>query len=128
MVLVEDIRYANLDLFALHIKDNIPYIITMTSNCKSFNKWGRPITYMFLNMKEQRAANRYGGCCRNKTINIVLRFYTRKDFAEMGFLQKRSMTSIAPKEIYKTIRTPFNEEGRIWFPEMIYDGHVMDWN
>jgi len=38
----EDIHIANFDLIALHIKDNIPYLVTMTKQCSGYNKWGRP--------------------------------------------------------------------------------------
>ena len=38
----EDIHIANFDLVALHIKDNIPYLVTVTKQCIEYNKWGRP--------------------------------------------------------------------------------------
>jgi hypothetical protein len=38
----EDIDYKNFDLRALHVKNNIPYLITSTHGCLSYNKWGRP--------------------------------------------------------------------------------------
>ncbi len=37
-----DIRSANFDLFALHILNNVPYLIASPSGCLSYNKWKRP--------------------------------------------------------------------------------------
>lgn len=38
----EGIRNANFSLIALHIKEDIPYLITQTYDCFSYNWWGRP--------------------------------------------------------------------------------------
>jgi hypothetical protein len=38
----EGIRNANFSLIALHIKEDIPYLITQTYKCPSYNRWGRP--------------------------------------------------------------------------------------
>ena len=128
----EDISYANFDPVALHIKDNIAYIITMTYGCKSFNKWGRPNPPYVIFKYEGNNWQRIDMADlppEIKTINIVLSTLTHeKDFAEMGFItaeKVNDLNSNLREEIYKTIvRTPFNEEGRIsGCPEMIYDGH-----
>lgn len=38
----EDIGRTNFDLSALHVKNNIPYVIAEPNLCLSYNKWGRP--------------------------------------------------------------------------------------
>lgn len=38
----KDIGRANFELLALHILDDIPYIVTTPRLCLSYNKWGRP--------------------------------------------------------------------------------------
>nr|WP_321467023.1 hypothetical protein [uncultured Desulfobulbus sp.] len=38
----EDIERANFNLLAVHILNNIPYIVAEPNLCLSYNKWGRP--------------------------------------------------------------------------------------
>jgi hypothetical protein len=38
----EDIGRANFEPLALHIADNIPFIVTAPNLCLAYNKWGRP--------------------------------------------------------------------------------------
>lgn len=38
----DDIKRANFTPLALHILNRVPYIISTTTSCLSYNKWGRP--------------------------------------------------------------------------------------
>jgi hypothetical protein len=38
----EDLGRTNFNLLAIHVLDNIPYIIAQPNLCLSYNKWGRP--------------------------------------------------------------------------------------
>lgn len=38
----EDVGRANLFMLALHIKDDVPYLVTEPNLCLAYNKWGRP--------------------------------------------------------------------------------------
>lgn len=38
----EDVGRANFNLLALHIQNNMPYIVASPNLCLSYNKWGRP--------------------------------------------------------------------------------------
>lgn len=38
----EDVGRANLKIIALHILNDVPYIVTVPNLCLAYNKWGRP--------------------------------------------------------------------------------------
>lgn len=38
----EDIGRTNFNLSALHVKDNVPYVVAEPNLCLAYNKWGRP--------------------------------------------------------------------------------------
>ena len=129
----EDIERASLDLFALHIKDKTPFIITTTYlGCRAFNKWGRP--------NPPYVVFKYEGnnCKRISLSELPLEFtnvnlvidtpvYNEENNAFLGFVTAEKIKELngnLKQEIYTTIiRTPFKEGGNLSCPEMIYDGH-----
>ena len=127
----EDIRYANFDPVALHIKGNIPYIIIMTYGCKSFNKWGRPNPPYVIFKYEGNDWKRIPlSELPSEFINVNLVIDTINDekyLASQSFItadKVKELNKGLTQEIYKTIvRTPFKQEGDGGCPEMIYDGH-----
>lgn len=38
----QEVGYANFDVLALHVLNDIPYLVTAPDKCLSYNKWGRP--------------------------------------------------------------------------------------
>lgn len=38
----EDVGHANFDLLAVHVLNGTPYIVTTSTGCLSYGKWGRP--------------------------------------------------------------------------------------
>lgn len=54
----EDLGRTNFNLLAIHVLDNIPYIIAEPLGCMSFNKWGRPnppyVIFKFVDSAWQR--------------------------------------------------------------------------
>lgn len=38
----EDVGRVNLKAVALHIKDDVPYLVTVPNLCNAYNRWGRP--------------------------------------------------------------------------------------
>lgn len=54
----EDLGRTNFNLLAIHVLDNIPYIIVRPNLCLSFNKWGRPnppyVIFKFVDSAWQR--------------------------------------------------------------------------
>jgi hypothetical protein len=54
----EDLGRTNFNLLAIHILDNIPYIIAQPNLCLSYNKWGRPnppyVIFKFVDSAWQR--------------------------------------------------------------------------
>lgn len=131
----EDISYANFDPVALHIKDNIAYIITMTYGCKSFNKWGRPNPpYVIFKYEENDWKHIQFSKLPSEFTNVNLIIDTINDekyLASQSFMNAEKVKELnksLTQEIYKIIvRTPFKQEGDGGCPEMIYDGHG-GWN
>lgn len=127
----EDISYANFDPVALHIKDNIAYIITMTYGCKSFNKWGRPNPpYVIFKYEENDWKHIQFSKLPSELTNVNLIIDTINDekyLASQSFMNAEKVKELnksLTQEIYKTIvRTPFKQEGDGGCPEMIYCGH-----
>lgn len=54
----KDVGRANFELLALHILQNVPYIVTTPRLCLSYNKWGRPnppyVIFKYHNSEWQR--------------------------------------------------------------------------
>lgn len=54
----EDLGRTNFNLLAIHVLDNIPYIISQPNLCLSYNKWGRPnppyVIFKFVDSAWQR--------------------------------------------------------------------------
>ena len=54
----EDLGRTNFNLLAVHVLDNIPYIVAEPVGCMSYNKWGRPnppyVIFKFANNAWQR--------------------------------------------------------------------------
>jgi len=110
----EDIGHANFDLLALHVINNIPYIVTSPNLCISYNKWGRPTPpYIFF---------KYDGTAWQKIslaefpvefkdINLVIDDVPdRKELTDHGAISaesvKRLNSSLTQKEYKAIARTP----------------------
>lgn len=127
-----DIQRANFDPIALHIKDNIPYLITTTYGCLAYNKWSRPnppyVIFKFED-NEWKRIQLPELPLEFKNVNLIID--TAEITDENILVRPRLFTAEKVKElnkgltqeIYKTIvRTPFKQVGDGGCEEMIYDG------
>lgn len=124
----------NFKLVALHIKDNIPYLITSPYGCMSFNKWGRPNpAYVIFRYEGEgwKIIEFADLPSEFKTVNLIQSTMSYKHKKEIGFWHRlltadkiKALNKEGNKlEIYKTIvRTPYKGGGQDGCPEMIYNG------
>jgi hypothetical protein len=120
----------NFTLIALHIKDNIPYLITNPYGCNAYNKWGRPNPNYVIFKYEDNAWKRIALAelpSQFKTVNLVIS--TRRHKKVLTGLRPitaervKTLNEDLVQGIYKTIvRTPHEREGRSGCPRMFYDG------
>lgn len=125
----------NFTLIALHIKNNIPYLITSPYGCMAYNKWGRPnpayviFRYEGDNWKRIEFANLPP---EFETVNLVINTISHKHKKEIGFWHRlitaekvKALNKEGNKlEIFKTIvRTPYKQVGNDGCPEMVYIGN-----
>lgn len=127
-----DIQRANFDPVALHIKDNLPYLITTTYGCLAYNKWGRPnppyVIFKFEGDKWKRIQlSEFPP--EFKTVNLIINTTEITDeniIFRPGLFTAEKVKELnkgLTQEIYKTIvRTPFKQVGDGGCEEMIYDG------
>lgn len=110
----EDIGHSNFELVALHIFNNVPYIITKPDLSLSYNKWGRPnppyIIFKFEGREWQRIDIRKLPV-EFKNINLVVNtLWHEKELVTQGMVSAETikrMNSSLTQEEYKTIiRTP----------------------
>ncbi len=82
----EDIGRANFNLLAVHVLNDIPYIVATPNLCLSYNKWGRPNPpYVFFKFNgtgwQQISLKEFPA--EFKTINIAI-YLGGRDVAEMA--------------------------------------------
>lgn len=119
---------ANFDLAALHILNNMPYIITTPNLCLSYNKWGRPNPpYIIFKYEgnEWKQIDIAELPAEFKNINLVINVLKHeKKLLSQGVTSAemvKELNSSLTQAEYKTIvRTP--TEGRNCMA-MIHDGH-----
>ena len=117
----EDIGRANFNLLAVHVLNDIPYIVATPNLCLSYNKWGRPNPpYVFFKFNgtgwQQISLKEFPA--EFKTINIAI-YLGGRDVAEMAGMglvpaekiQKANRELLQPE--YQTIlREPITNSDR----------------
>lgn len=128
----EDIHIANFDLVALHIKDNIPYLVTVTKQCIEYNKWGRPnppyVVFKYEG-KEWKHIPLSELPMEFKNVNLVVNTVGYNEELLNGSLSPIAAEKVKEfnrdlqSELDKTIlRNPMAPQGKAHCPEMIYIG------
>lgn len=101
----DDIKRANFTPLALHILNGVPYIISTTTSCLSYNKWGRPnppyVIFKFHSKVWQRISLEELPIELN-SINLVI---TTK-FNEKVLLDESPINPVVMKEINRDINQP----------------------
>lgn len=127
----EDIDYKNFDMRALHIKNNIPYLITSTHGCLSYNKWGRPNPPYVIFKYEGNEWKRIPLAelpIEFKDINLVGdTINDEKKLVDLGLVSAARVNEFnkdyTQKEYKTIVRTPIKKEGPEGCFEMIYGGN-----
>jgi hypothetical protein len=127
----EDIEFANFDLLALHIKNNIPYLITSTRGCLAYSKWGRPNPPYVIFKYEGNEWKRIPLSelpVEFENINLVINATGHeKELISEGLVPATMVNEINKRltqKEYKTIvRIPIKKEGPEGCLEMIYSGN-----
>jgi hypothetical protein len=122
----EGIRTANFKLVALHIKDNIPYIITTTYGCPAYNKWGRPnppyVIFKYENKQWKRIPLEELPP-EFKNVNLVMSVEKREIQAGPSLISaemvKKSNDRFHRPLFRSIVRTPMEGVG---CEELVYDG------
>jgi len=100
-----NIKRANFTPLALHISDEVPYIISTTTSCLSYNKWGRPnppyVIFKFHSKVWQRISLEELPI-ELDSINLVI--ITKSN--EKVLLDESPINSVLMKELNRGIKQP----------------------
>jgi hypothetical protein len=115
----EEIGRANFNLLAVHLLDDIPYIVAEPNLCPSYNKWGRPnppyVLFKYQDDRWQRISMDELPV-EFKTINVVLYLgrYQVKNLMSMGLVSSEKIEelnkTIPLPELRKILRDPLSKE------------------
>ncbi len=130
----EDIEDRNFAPRALHIKNNIPYLITTTHGCLAYNKWGRPnppyVIFKYENNEwtnipfselpaEFKNNNLVGDTLNDEKKLVSLGLVS----AEMVNEFNENYRDDTQKEYKSIVRDPIKKVGPEMCPELIYSGN-----
>jgi hypothetical protein len=112
----EDVGGANFNVLALHIKNEIPYIVSSPTACLEYNKWGRPNPpYVIFKYegKEWRRIPLSEFPSELKDINLVINSYAHeKKLLSAGVVSvemvRKFNSSLKQPELKTIIRTPLD--------------------
>lgn len=127
----EDIDYKNFDPRALHIKNNIPFLITSTHGCLAYNKWGRPNPPYVIFKYEGNEWKRIPLSelpIEFKDNNLVGdTINDEKELVALGLVSaervKEFNKDYTQKEYKTIVRTPIKKEGPEGCEELFYRGN-----